>query len=80
MRDGVVRDYADVARLAGLSRARVTQVMNLMLLSPDIQEQILLAIGTARRKGTMLERKLRTLSLAEKWSNQRTLLPHAACS
>ena len=38
---GIVKDYADIARLSGLSRARVTQVMNLTLLAPEIQEKIL---------------------------------------
>ena len=39
--DGVVRDYAELARLGHVSRARVTQIMNLNLLAPDIQEEIL---------------------------------------
>ncbi len=38
---GIVHDYADIARLSGLSRARVTQIMNLILLAPQIQEEIL---------------------------------------
>ena len=37
----VYEDYADVARQHGLSRARLTQVMNLLLLAPDIQEEVL---------------------------------------
>jgi len=40
---GVVRDRADVANRLGLSRARVTQLMDLTLLAPDVQEQILFA-------------------------------------
>jgi hypothetical protein len=38
---GEVRDYADLARLGYVSRARVTQIMNLLLLPPDIQELLL---------------------------------------
>ncbi len=38
---GEVRDYADIARLGYVSRARVTQIMNLTNLAPDIQEEIL---------------------------------------
>lgn len=38
---GEVRDYADLARLGYVTRARLTQIMNLVLLAPDIQEQIL---------------------------------------
>jgi hypothetical protein len=41
LNQGVVKDYADIAKLSGLSRARVTQIMNLLLLAPEIQEAIL---------------------------------------
>lgn len=43
---GEVRDYADLARLGYVSRARVTQIMNLLLLAPTIQEQILLGLSS----------------------------------
>ena len=32
----VVRDYADLARLGHVSRARMTQIMNLLHLAPEI--------------------------------------------
>ena len=38
---GEVKDYADLARLGFVTRARVTQIMNLLNLHPDIQEQLL---------------------------------------
>jgi len=38
--DGVVKNYVEIARLTGLSRARVTQITDLTLLSPRIQEQV----------------------------------------
>ena len=34
---GEVRDYADLARLGFVTRARLTQIMNLLLLAPDVQ-------------------------------------------
>jgi hypothetical protein len=34
---GEVADYAELARLALVSRARMTQIMSLVLLAPDIQ-------------------------------------------
>ena len=37
LQDGVVADQADLARLGHVSRARVTQIMNLLQLAPDIQ-------------------------------------------
>ncbi len=36
-----INNYADLARLAHVSRARITQIMNLLLLAPEIQEAIL---------------------------------------
>lgn len=35
--DGVVCDCADIARLAGVTRARISQLFNLNLLAPRIQ-------------------------------------------
>lgn len=39
---GEVRDYADLARLGCVTRARITQIMNLLNLAPGIQEEILM--------------------------------------
>lgn len=41
IRQGIVTDYADLARLGHVTRARVTQIMNLRLLAPGIQEELL---------------------------------------
>ncbi len=38
---GEFEDQAQIARALGLSRARVSQLFDLLLLSPDIQEEIL---------------------------------------
>jgi hypothetical protein len=39
--DGEFADYADMARALGFTRARITQLMDLLLLAPDIQDEIL---------------------------------------
>jgi hypothetical protein len=41
VRRGEVADYADLGRLGHVTRARMTQIMNLLNLAPDIQEEIL---------------------------------------
>lgn len=41
VRDGNVADYAELARLGHVTRARLTQIMNLLALAPDIQEATL---------------------------------------
>jgi hypothetical protein len=55
---GIVKDRAEVARKLGLTRARVTQLLDLTLLAPNIQEQILLA-ETVDGIEPMAERQLR---------------------
>ena len=39
--EGVLKDYAEVARRLGVSRARITQISNLRWLPPKVQEGIL---------------------------------------
>jgi hypothetical protein len=41
VREGTVRDYAELARLGQVTRARMTQIMNLLWLAPDLQERLL---------------------------------------
>jgi hypothetical protein len=37
---GRAKNRADLAAKLGFSRARITQIMNLLWLAPDIQEEI----------------------------------------
>src|SRR5712671_3234714 len=41
VQSGAVKDYAELARLGRVSRARVSQILNLVHLAPDLQEQVL---------------------------------------
>jgi hypothetical protein len=41
LRAGTVKNLSDLAGLGGVTRARITQVMNLLHLAPDLQEAIL---------------------------------------
>src|SRR5687768_14643073 len=41
IRSGSFRNYADLARIGQVSRNRVSDIMNLLLLAPDIQEELL---------------------------------------
>jgi hypothetical protein len=73
VRGGVVRDYAALARLGHVSRARITQIMNLLLLAPDIQEQLLFLPHTPRGRDAIHLRQLQTIALLPDWNEQR---PH----
>ena len=71
MQQAVVTDYAVLASLGRVSRSRVTQIMNLRNLAPDLQEQILfLKAETAERQG-ICEQSIRRLSSVLLWSDQR---------
>ncbi len=63
---GEVKDQAEAARMLGLTRARVSQLLGLTLLAPDIQERLL----DAEDQG-LSERALRSVSGIEDWNGQR---------
>ena len=67
---GEVRDYAEIARLGFVTRARLTQIMNLMLLAPEIQEAILMQAGIPDFMITG-ETKLRRLTTIADWGQQK---------
>lgn len=55
---GEFRDYADMARSLGFTRARITQLMDLLLLAPDIQAEVL-DLSFAPGREPVTERHLR---------------------
>ena len=71
IQQGVVKDYAELARLGQVSRARITQIMNLLNLAPDIQEAILFMTGEGSAEQSLRETSVRTLSAEVIWSRQR---------
>lgn len=71
LREGKVRDQSELARLAHVTQPRLTQIMNLNHLAPDIQEQLLhLQVVTVGRPG-ISERHLRPLASIPSWADQR---------
>jgi hypothetical protein len=67
---GLVADRAAVARKLGLTRARVTQLLDLLLLAPDLQVAVL-ALEAVDGAEPMAERTLRALAHAGTWTEQR---------
>lgn len=65
---GQLKDYAHAARVLGMTRARMAQVMNLLLLSPGLQERIL--------SGELVisERALRNVVRCVEWKKQNNKL------
>lgn len=69
----VLRDYSDIAKLGRISKPRVTQIMNLLNLAPDIQERLLLLPPTTLCRDRISERHLRGIAKLVDWSEQRKL-------
>lgn len=73
VREGHVRDYAELARLGGVTRARISQVITLLDLAPDIQEQVLHLPRTVRGRDPITERGLRRIATTPDWEHQRRI-------
>lgn len=69
IRDQAIPDYAAVARRGRVTRARITQIMRLLHLAPDLQEQILFLPPLPR----LNERNLRPIVRLVDWQAQRLL-------
>ena len=67
---GEVRDYADLARLGYVTRARITQIMNMLNLAPNIQEEIL-GLDASVEHATPTERQIRSIEKIVPWASQR---------
>jgi DNA methylase len=70
LQDGTVKDYAELARLGGVSRARITQIMSLRTLAPAIQERILALPAASSPTAVVNERLLRGVAQQWDWREQ----------
>ena len=69
IREQTIPDYAAVARRGRVTRARMTQIMKLLELAPDLQEQILFLPPLPH----LNERNLRPIVRRIDWHEQRRL-------
>ena len=70
---GEAADYADLARLAHVTRARITQIMDLLLLAPDIQEDLLYLPPGNGGRDALRERMVRPIAAVPEWRKQRQM-------
>lgn len=71
IRQGIVTDYADLARLGHVTRARATQIMNLRLLSPEIQEELVFLESHNERSNAVQLKLLQSIAMEKSWPRQR---------
>jgi len=76
---GEIQKHADLARLGCISRERISQIMILNWLAPDIQAEII-TLGPAINGGSQVrEAALRSIARLHTWEEQRRAwqnLPH----
>lgn len=70
IRRGEIADRAALARALGFTRARITQLMELLLLAPDVQEAVL-RMEAVDGAEPLSERALRAVASAGSWAEQR---------
>lgn len=73
LREGKVRNQSELARLAHVTQPRMTQIMNLNHLAPDVQEQLLVIPAVTVGRSTVCERDLRPMTSVLRWSDQRRM-------
>ena len=73
VRTDIVRDDAELARLGQVSPARISQIVGLNVLAPDIQEEILFLPPTLRGRDPLREQHVRPITAVLHWPAQRRM-------
>ncbi len=73
IRKGHVHDYAEIATLGHVTRARVTQIMNLRLLAPNLQERLLNLPRIKHGHDGLCLRDLQQISVEPSWKRQHEM-------
>lgn len=68
---GAIADQTEAAQVGHVTRARMTQIMNLLLLAPDIQEAILDLPRVSRGRDPISETDMRPITAEMDWDDQR---------
>lgn len=72
VRDGIISDYAAAAELGHVTRARMSQITNLLNLAPDIQEALLFLPPVESGRDPITERQFRSVLASSDWREQRS--------
>jgi hypothetical protein len=73
VRTGQVASYSVLASLGQVTRARISQILSLLHLAPDLQEAILFLPPTRRGRDAILLADLMPLAACIDWRKQRRL-------
>ncbi|XZE17429.1 hypothetical protein SH449x_002680 [Pirellulaceae bacterium SH449] len=71
LRTGKVRDLEHLATIGNVSQPRISQILSLTMLAPDIQETLLFLSRLSKGKAEIHEKRLRPIAAMLRWEDQR---------
>lgn len=73
IQSGAVENYSELARLGNVTRARMTQIMNLLMLAPEIQEELLFLPRVEAGREEVCLRDLQGVAGVVEWERHRRM-------
>ena len=73
IRDGIIANQSELADFGRITTARMTQIMVLLNLAPDIQEKILFLPRTEHGRDAVKETDVRPIASTLDWRKQRRM-------
>jgi hypothetical protein len=70
---GQIRSYCELAAVGHVTRARISQILSLINLAPDIQEALLFLPLTRRGRDAIILADVQPIAAALDWRKQRRL-------
>ena len=74
LRTGKVRDLEHLATIGNVSQPRISQILSLTMLAPEIQETLLFLPRMSKGKPEISEKALRRITMQDDWDEQREAL------
>ena len=71
--NGEATDQSSLARMVDVTQPRMSQIMNLLHLAPDLQEALLFLPRTIKGNDPIHEKMLRPVTLEFNWPRQRAM-------
>jgi len=79
LRTGKVRDLEHLATIGNVSQPRISQILSLTMLAPDIQETLLFLSRLFEGKPEISEKSLRKITMLDDWDEQRKAWKQLGC-
>lgn len=71
IRTGKMRDMTHLAQIGKATQARISQILSLTMLAPDIQEQLLFLPRVSEGKPAITKKSLCKITMLDDWEEQR---------